>query len=83
MERYFFDLSECGTLFADEEGVELADLDAAHDRAILAARDLMCGEIRYGRLCLGCSIDVRDARGHPLFVLPFRDAVKVTGLDHR
>ena len=80
MERYFFDLSECGTTLLDEEGVVLDDLDAAHDQAVLAARDVMCGEVRFGRLCLGCSIDVRDAGGRQVLVLPFRDAVAVTGL---
>ena len=80
MERYFFDFSECGRLFADEEGVELADLGAARDRAIQAARDVMCGEIRDGRLCLSCCINVHDAEGRLLLVVPFRDAITVTGL---
>lgn len=79
MERYFFDLSECGTVCVDEEGVELAGLAEAHDRAVLAARDVMCGEIFSGRLCLSCSIDVRDAEGRAVLVLPFSEAVIVTG----
>ncbi len=80
MERYFFDLSECGSLSVDPEGVELPDLGAARDRAILAARDLMCGEIKSGRLCLGCSITVRDSAGREVLTLPFREAVAITGL---
>lgn len=80
MERYFFNLSECGSVSVDEEGVELADLDAVRAFAILAARDLMAGEVRSGRLCLGCSIDIRDAHGRQVLVLPFREAVTVSGL---
>ena len=79
MERYFFDLRECGSIYADEEGVELADVREARDRAILAARDVMCGEVRAGRLCLACSIGVRDAAGQQVLVLPFSEAVAVTG----
>lgn len=79
MPRYFFLLHECGTVFDDEDGVELDDLEAAHAVALKSARDLMCGEISRGHLCLGCRIEVRDGRGETVLELPFRDAVQVTG----
>jgi hypothetical protein len=41
MPRYFFHLrSPSGRLIRDDEGVELADLDAAAQEAALAAADL-------------------------------------------
>ena len=79
MARFFFHLHECGKTLIDEEGRELPDLEAARFRAMQGARDLMCGEIEQGRLCLGCSIEVTDESGASVLTLAFRDAVRITG----
>lgn len=79
MPRFFFHLHECGEVTPDEEGCELPDLEAAHVRAVEAARDVMAGEVRYGALCLDCSIRIADARGEPLMRVLFRDALAVSG----
>lgn len=79
MPRYFFHLHECGTLLEDEEGVELPDLTAARRAAVKNARDVMCGEINRGTLCLGCRIEVRDSHGVTVLELPFREAVEISG----
>ncbi len=80
MERYFFQLNECGKSLADSEGCECASLEAARTRALAAAREVMCAELSEGRLCLSCDISVSDEIGHVVYVLPFRDAVRITGL---
>lgn len=79
MPRYFFLLHECGTVFDDDDGVELDDLEAARAVALKGARDLMCGEITRGHLCLGCRIEVRDVRGNTVLELRFRDAIQISG----
>lgn len=78
MARYFLNLWECGKLTSDDEGVELADLEAARTAAVAAARDMMSAEVRSGKLCLGCGIEVRKD-GEVVLKVPFRDAVVVTG----
>lgn len=80
MARYFFHLHECGTLIADEDGVEREGIEAVRQAAFQAARDVMCGEVKEGRLCLTCRIEVVDANDRPVLTLPFRDALAITGL---
>lgn len=80
MARYFFDLHECGTISADDEGVERESLDAVRDEAVRAAREVMCAEVSEGALCLSCRIDVRDSTGAVVLSVLFRDALTVTGM---
>ncbi len=77
--RMFFHLLECGSVTSDEEGVELANLDAARSEALRAAREVMSAEVREGRLCLSCQIDITEGDGTPLMTLPFRDALVISG----
>lgn len=78
--RLFFHLHECGEATWDEEGSIVHDLETAREGALKSAREIMCAEIREGRLCLSCRIDIADADGKVLLVIPFTDAVKVSGL---
>lgn len=80
MAKFFFDLHECGEVIADQDGSEIDSLDAAREQAITAARDIMCGEISRGTLCLSCHIEIRDEAHAVLDRVPFRDAVAITGL---
>ena len=80
MNRYFFNLRECGQVVVDEEGVDRHDLAAARVEALAAARSIMCAEVAEGRLCLSCSIEVFDASGTKVLTIPFRDALAISGL---
>jgi hypothetical protein len=80
MPRYFFNLHECGTLVRDDEGREVRDDAQLRQLAVREARQLMAAEITEGKLCLSCRIDVLDEDGRPVIVVPFREAVTVTGL---
>ena len=61
MPRFYFDLREGEKFSADEEGEELADLQAARDEATLSAVAIGC-EILDLR-CHSMSVVVRDERG--------------------
>ena len=80
MAKFFLDLHECGTTIEDEEGLELANLDGARLVALKAAREIMCGEVSHGRLCLSCCIAIRDETGQIVMSVPFKDAVTLAGL---
>jgi hypothetical protein len=41
----------------------------------------MCAEVRQGRLCLGCRIDVENTDRELVLSLPFRDALTVTNYE--
>lgn len=80
MATFYFDLHECGFVVEDEVGRELSGLGAARDQALEAARDLMSAEVRKGRLCLSCHIEIRDASGEVLHTFRFEDALVISGL---
>ncbi|OWK32310.1 DUF6894 family protein [Sphingomonas mucosissima] len=61
-----------------EEGEELANLAAAHLRAIDYARDLAAMAVRQGRLDLAHRIEVEDEQGETLLTVTFGDAVDVS-----
>ena len=79
MTRYFFNLYECGRATIDEEGLLLATVPDAHHRAIEEARAIMCAEVREGRLCLNCNIEVVDAAGSVAVNVQFGDALTLSG----
>jgi hypothetical protein len=80
MARYHFHLHECGTIIRDEEGLKKPDLDSVREQALRSAREIMGGEIKSGKLCLGCHIEVQDEAGQVVLVVPLKDAVEVTGI---
>ena len=61
----------------DEEGVDLPDLEAARDAAILNIRDVMKDELVKGHITLGHRVEIADERGTILATVFFRDAVTV------
>ena len=80
MPRFFLHLHQCEKYYPDEEGQSLHDLSAARRVAIRDARGLMAEEMKSGRLCLGCRIDIADETGRVLDVIPFKNAVDVANL---
>jgi hypothetical protein len=62
----------------DEEGHELANLAAAHLKAIDFARDLASAAVRLGRLNLTHRIDVENEAGEVLVSVTFAEAVEIT-----
>lgn len=78
MPRYFFHLYN-DEISLDEEGLELADLDAARASAIDAARDLACGSIQRGRINLEDHIDVHDESGEKVLTISYRQAFTILG----
>lgn len=79
MARYFFHLHECGTFIFDEEGQELPTRFSLREVAVREARSVMASEVQAGRLCLSCRIEVLDEDQKLMLVLPFAEALEVTG----
>ncbi|MEA3066496.1 MAG: hypothetical protein QOJ27_2957 [Sphingomonadales bacterium] len=76
MPRYFFHVFE-DALMLDDEGIDLADAEAARAAALAGARSMMCDEVRSGRLTLHHRVDVEDENGAPILSLAFGDAVTI------
>ena len=77
MARYFFHIHDGSGHMPDEEGTELADLDAVRARAIHDARALMAADIETGRLDLTDYVEVADEGGAVVLTLPYAEAVLV------
>ena len=74
MPTFFFNISTRTTIIRDEEGTELADLDAAKREAIKDARGMMSTAIREGTDISHRQIEICDADGNMLLKVPFSDA---------
>jgi hypothetical protein len=79
MTRFYFHLEDRSGRVADEEGVELPDVDSAHRHALQAARLIICDEVVRGRVDLSQTILVEDQAGRRLVDLRFRDALAIEG----
>jgi len=82
MALYYFHLHECGSVWQDDEGREFAGIDEAIAAATAGARDVMSHEIRAGKLCLSCYVEIAGLGGTEIARVPFRDAIKLSGLPH-
>ena len=74
MPRFYFHILTRTTVIRDEEGTELADLDAARCEAINDARGMMSTAIREGRDISHRHIEICDAVGTVLLKVPFSEA---------
>ena len=81
MPRYYFHLhNDLST--TDEEGRELADVDAAHRAAEREAREMAAESVQNrGQLNLGHYVEVTDERGEPVMRVRFGEAVAIMGAD--
>ena len=77
MPQFFFNIRNGHGFTADEEGRELATEQEARTEAEKGVRSLVAEEARLGRIDLCGSIEVTDAAGTLLFVLPFEQAFEI------
>ena len=76
MPRYFFHFYD-GPILRDQDGIELADAEAACAAALAGAREVMCDQLMKGRLSLHHRIEVEDEDGKAILTLPFGEAVRI------
>jgi hypothetical protein len=76
MPRFYFHVHDDKTV-VDEQGTDLPDLAAARAEAVSGARDLMCEQVREGRLNLAHRLEVEDEQHRRVFSLPFRAAIEI------
>ena len=76
MPVYFLSVRDHGQLFRDPDGSSLPDLSVARTEAIVSARELMAESIAtVGSIGIDRSVEISDAGGAILLVVPFREAV--------
>ena len=77
MTRYFLHQRGGEREFSDDEGQDLADLDAARASAVAGIRSILSDEILHGALPLNERIDIEDSAGRHLASIPFIEAVEL------
>ena len=77
--RYHFHLRERGGYIPDEEGLELANLEAAREAAVAGARSIIADEVVQGKIPLASVLEVEDENGNRVLELAFRDTVALDG----
>jgi hypothetical protein len=78
MPRYFFHVFN-DEITLDEEGVEVADLEAARAFAIESARSLVCDAVKHGHLNLDHRIEIADESDARKMTVTFREAFTIQG----
>ena len=76
MPFFYLHLCDSACYHEDEEGIDLADLDAARTAAIRGLRDALAREIQRGQLNISY-IDIGDESGQRVDMVQFADAVKI------
>ncbi|TCP36103.1 hypothetical protein [Sphingomonas sp. BK235] len=61
----------------DQTGCEVDGLDIVRSTALRAARDVMSGDVREGKLDLRLRIDVETQDGAVIYSLPFARAISL------
>ena len=76
MPRYFFHVYD-DLIVRDQDGIDLADAEAACAAALAGAREMMCAQLMKGRLRLYHCIEVEDEEGKAILTLTFGEAVSI------
>jgi hypothetical protein len=77
MARYYMHLRDGTEQLLDPEGLEYPSVEALRKAVLVAARDLMTGDIRDGVLDFRFRIDAEDESGAIIYSLPFKHAVSI------
>lgn len=77
MPRYFMHLRDSTDELIDPEGVELVDLEAVRKNVMVAARDLLSGDLKNGVVDLRYRIDAEDDKGAIVYTLAFKHAFSI------
>jgi hypothetical protein len=75
MQRFFFHVLDNGRMILDEEGIELADLDAARDEATKSVRWMLGEAIKAGKLTVPDAFVIADESGRTLDTIPLATAL--------
>ena len=61
----------------DEDGTELATIEAAREEALKDARGMMSDAVRQGQDISARTIEIRDASGIVVDIVSFTDAITI------
>jgi hypothetical protein len=77
MARFYLHVINGTGRAADEEGVELADAQAAAVRAVEGIRSILADEAKAGSMDLDGRIEIADESGAIVRTVPFEEALEI------
>jgi hypothetical protein len=77
MTKFFFHTRDGDHYTKDEEGTDLPDLEAAHDEAVLAAREMMAEMLITGKLVDGQQFEIATEDGTVVEIFAFKSALRL------
>jgi hypothetical protein len=77
MPRFFFNVVVGSTIMVDEDGTDLATVEAAREEALKDARGMMSDAVRQGQDISARTIEIRDASGIVVDIVSFTDAITI------
>ncbi len=77
MPTFYFHVCDGSTFAEADEGIELADVEAARRQAVLGLRDILAGDVCRGEMNLAAFVEVEDENRQLLFTVTVEDAVQV------
>ncbi len=77
MSRFHLHIHDRAGLSFDEEGLELANLEAARNHALDGIRSMAGEEVRSGVLNLDGRVEITDEEGNLLDTIRFVDAIEL------
>ena len=77
MPRFFLHYREPDDLIADEEGLELPDLNAARREAARAGRDILAEKVQLQQELNHDAIEIADESGRVLETIALKDLIKL------
>lgn len=81
MPRFYFHTRSPNGLAPDVDGVEFDSLEEARAVAELAVREAIVEMVHEGEIRLDQAIEISDAQGVPLLVLPYDNVVRIAASD--
>jgi hypothetical protein len=77
MPRYFFNVRRGQELIVDHDGTELVDEDAALEKALQCAREIVAGKVLANEVIDGEQFEVFNLAGERVLIVPFRSSLRL------
>jgi hypothetical protein len=75
MPKFYFHVNGPAGMTADEEGIELENLDQVREEALGGARDILSDLVKSGKPLDGHTFVIADEAGETVMTIPFRLAL--------
>ncbi|TWF43926.1 DUF6894 family protein [Neorhizobium alkalisoli] len=77
MTRFYFHIRDGARYQEDPDGTECSDQQAAHEEAVVAAREILAVKVRQGEVIDGQVFEITDDTGTIVERLPLKSVLRI------